>query len=204
MPSPEPPFWNLANVLTLSRLVLAPVVFALIAYKYPIAAVAVFLIAAITDWLDGLAARRLKVNSAIGRQLDPLVDKVLVVGTYIYLMAFVPGGGIAPWMVTAIVARELTVQAIRSLIEGRGEPFGAKFSGKLKTVTQFAAIVAVLVVQAYELSGAWVVVRDVLIWASVLLTIGSGVHYLLLAWPALAGSSPPPIPPQDRRPDDVA
>jgi CDP-diacylglycerol--glycerol-3-phosphate 3-phosphatidyltransferase len=188
MTHPEPPFWNLANVLTLSRLVLAPVVFALIVYGFPIAAVAVFLVAAITDWLDGLAARRQGVNSAIGRQLDPLVDKILVIGCYVYLMALVPDSGLAPWMITAILARELMVQAVRSLIEGRGEAFGAKFSGKLKTVTQFAAIIAVLIVRAYELTAAWVVVRDVLIWASVLLTIGSGVHYLVIAWPALAGS----------------
>jgi CDP-diacylglycerol--glycerol-3-phosphate 3-phosphatidyltransferase len=193
MPGPEPPFWNLANLLTLSRLALAPVVFGLIVLQYPLAAVAVFLLAAVTDWLDGLAARRLKVNSALGRQLDPLVDKVLVIGCYVYLMAMVPNSGLAPWMITAILARELMVQAIRSLIEGRGEPFGAKFSGKLKTVTQFVAILAVLVVEAYGLASGWVVARDVLIWASVLLTIGSGLHYLVLAWPALIG--PPPAHP---------
>jgi CDP-diacylglycerol--glycerol-3-phosphate 3-phosphatidyltransferase len=200
MTRPEPPFWNLANVLTLSRLALAPLIFALIVFKYPIAAVAVFLFAAVTDWLDGQAARRLGLNSAIGRQLDPLVDKVLVLGCYIYLLAAVPDSGLAPWMVVAILARELIVQSIRSLIEGRGEPFGAKLSGKLKTVTQFAAIIAVLVVQAYPATSSLRLARDILIWSSVLLTIGSGFHYLVLAWPALAGAARVPNPDAGQQP----
>lgn len=182
----EPPFWNAANVLTLSRLALAPLIFGLIAYGAYLAAVGVFAVAALTDWFDGQIARRLGINSAVGRQLDPLVDKVLVAGCYVYLLAIGPQTGLAPWMVTAILARELIVQAIRGLIEGRGEPFGAKMAGKLKATAQFLAIIAILLVLAGFSSRAWVVARDALIWASVVLTVVSGVQYLALAWPQIA------------------
>lgn len=196
----EPPLMNLANLLTFSRLLLAPVVWGLMALGHSTAAAGLFLAAAITDWLDGLAARRLQVGSALGRQLDPLVDKILVIGCYVYALAVVPNSGLYPWMIAAIVTRELTVQAIRSLIEGRGAAFGAKFSGKLKTVLQFAAIVGILLVQSGRLSSSWTIARDVLIWSSVLLTIGSGVHYLVLAGPMLAEASPAPPLPSERSP----
>jgi CDP-diacylglycerol--glycerol-3-phosphate 3-phosphatidyltransferase len=184
-------FWNAANVLTLSRLVLAPLVFALIVYGRYLAAAAVFGAAAVTDWLDGYVARRLGIVSAIGRQLDPLVDKVIVAGCYVYLLALgAQKTGLWPGMVTVIVARELIVQALRSLLEGQGEAFGAKLTGKLKTVFQFLAIIAILLVLAFKLAGAWIAARDALIWASVLLTVLSGVHYLVIAWPLLSGVNP--------------
>jgi CDP-diacylglycerol--glycerol-3-phosphate 3-phosphatidyltransferase len=199
-PPAVPAFWNAANILTLSRLALAPFVFGLIAYGFHVAAAVVFLLAAVTDWLDGYVARRLKIVSAMGRQLDPLVDKVIVVGCYVYLLAQGTRAGLAPWMVTVIVARELIVQALRSLLEGQGEAFGAKLTGKLKTVTQFLAIVAILLVLAWQPPRAWVVLRDALIWASVLLTVLSGAHYLVVAWPLLAGERPagPAQPHRDR------
>src|SRR3954462_15191693 len=117
-------FWNVPNSLTMSRLALSFVVFALIAFGYFAAALVVFILASISDGLDGYFARKLGQATAIGRQLDPLVDKVINCGAYIYLLA-VPDTGVAPWMVTTIVVRELVVQAVRSLIEGRGEAFGA-------------------------------------------------------------------------------
>lgn len=190
----EPSLSNPANLLSLSRLVLAPVVWALMSLGLPIAAALVFLAAAVTDWLDGLVARRLKISSSVGRQLDPLTDKVLVIGCFVYAMGVVPDSGLAAWMVTAIVIREMVVQAIRGLIEGRGSAFGAKLSGKLKTVLQFAAIVAVLLVWSGRLPPGWTLVRDALIWAAVLLTIGSGLQYLLLAWTLLSRGGATPSP----------
>src|SRR3954452_22051522 len=126
MPEGLPPkFWNVPNTLTLSRLVLAVVVFALISYGYYWSAVVVFTLAALTDALDGYLARLLDQATPIGRQLDPLVDKVIVAGAYIYLLS-IPGTGVYPWMVTAVVIRELLIQGLRSLLEGKGQAFGAK------------------------------------------------------------------------------
>src|SRR3954454_12637585 len=81
-----PRFWNVPNTLTLSRLLLAVVVFALIAYGRFWSALVVFTLAAVTDALDGYLARLLDQATPIGRQLDPLIDKVIVAGTYIYLL----------------------------------------------------------------------------------------------------------------------
>src|SRR5262245_5188119 len=121
-PTAAPRFWNVPNTLTLGRLVLAVAVFALIARAYYLAALLVFAVAALTDALDGYLARRLNQMTAIGRQLDPLVDKVIICGGFVFLLA-VPDSGLWPSMVAAIIVRELIVQALRSLIEGRGEPF---------------------------------------------------------------------------------
>src|SRR3954471_18183982 len=113
----EPPrFWNVPNTLTLSRLALAIVVFALISYAQYLSAAVVFTLAAVTDALDGYFARLLNQGTAIGRQLDPLIDKVIVAGTYVYLLT-VPGTGVYPWMVTTIIIRELLIQGLRSLLE---------------------------------------------------------------------------------------
>ena len=102
----QPRFWNVPNTLTVGRLVLAVFVFAFISWQWYVLALAAFVIAAISDALDGYFARLLGQDTAIGRQLDPLIDKVIVSGCYIYL-ATIAGTGVYPWMVTAIVVREL-------------------------------------------------------------------------------------------------
>src|SRR5947209_7615652 len=78
-----------------------------------------------SDALDGYLARKLGQETPVGRQLDPLVDKLIVGAALVHLLPL-KGSGLMPWMVTTIVVRELIVQALRSLIEGRGEPFGAR------------------------------------------------------------------------------
>ena len=142
-------FWNVPNTLTVSRLALAVCVFVLIEYQSYLGALAVFVIAAVTDALDGYFARLLKQDTPIGRQLDPLIDKVIVSGCYIYL-ATIPGTGVKPWMVTAIVIRELLIQGLRSHLEGQGQAFGARMAGKLKTVVQCLSISAVLLCLGLE------------------------------------------------------
>ncbi len=180
-------FWNVPNSLTMSRLVLAIVVFALIAGANYGWALGVFLVACVTDALDGYFARLLKQDSAIGRQLDPLVDKVIVAGCYIYLVTL-PDTGIHPWMVIAIVVRELLIQGLRSLLEGQGQPFGARMAGKLKTTAQCASICAVLVLLQRPASPqALFWVRDGLSYLAVALTIYSGIVYIVIAWPRLHG-----------------
>jgi CDP-diacylglycerol--glycerol-3-phosphate 3-phosphatidyltransferase len=186
-------FWNVPNSLTMSRLALAVVVFALISYQFYTWALVVFAIASLTDTLDGYFARRLGQTSAIGRQLDPLVDKVLVCGAFVYLLT-VPESGLMPSMVTVIIIRELLVQAMRSLIEGRGEPFGAMMAGKLKTTLQCLSISGILLALALRPPAPWLYARDALTWGAVLLTIYSGFGYLVIAWPRIRGDSRPSVP----------
>jgi CDP-diacylglycerol--glycerol-3-phosphate 3-phosphatidyltransferase len=182
-------FWNVPNTLTISRLFMALVVFVCIGYdRYTVAAVA-FGLAAITDALDGYFARLLNQETAIGRQLDPLVDKVIVTGSFIYLLTIKTDTGVYPWMVTAIVTRELIVQALRSLIEGRGEPFGARTAGKLKTIVQCLAILAILLALIVQPGERWLWIRDALTYAAVILTLYSGAGYVLLAWPKLKSAN---------------
>jgi CDP-diacylglycerol---glycerol-3-phosphate 3-phosphatidyltransferase len=183
-------FWNVPNTLTVSRLALAVCVFGLIEYQWYFSALAVFVIAAVTDALDGYFARLLKQDTPIGRQLDPLIDKVIVSGCYIYL-ATIPGTGVKPWMVTAIVIRELLIQGLRSLLEGQGQAFGARMAGKLKTVVQCLSISAVLLCLGLEPSAHWALpwVRDALTWLAVVLTVYSGCAYIWIAFPRLRGAA---------------
>jgi CDP-diacylglycerol---glycerol-3-phosphate 3-phosphatidyltransferase len=182
-------FWNVPNTLTVSRLVLAVAVYALIDFQAYAWALGLFLIAAATDALDGYFARLLKQESPLGRQLDPLIDKVIVAGCYIYLTT-IPNTGVRPWMVTAIVVRELLIQGVRSLLEGQGQPFGARTAGKFKTVVQCASIAAVLLVLWLQTSSPFLTwVRDGLTWLAVALTIYSGLIYIRLAMPSLRRES---------------
>src|ERR1700722_3530854 len=128
---PRPPVFNLPNQLTASRLVLALVLFLLIDLGLWISCIVVFALAATTDWLDGYLARKQGLVSTLGRNLDPLVDKVLVCGSYIFLIP-VEGAGIYAWMVTVMVARELIITGLRSFMENRGATFGADWLGKAK------------------------------------------------------------------------
>jgi CDP-diacylglycerol--glycerol-3-phosphate 3-phosphatidyltransferase len=179
-------FWNVPNTLTVSRLVLAICVFALVESESYGWALVTFVLAALTDALDGYFARLLKQDTTIGRQLDPLFDKAIVCGCYIYL-ATIPGTMVLPWMVTAIVVRELLIQGLRSHLEGRGHPFGARTAGKLKTVVQCLSISAVLLCLALvpHAPRVLLVLRDSLTWLAVALTLYSGVSYLWIGLPGL-------------------
>src|SRR5207253_520876 len=95
-----------------ARFILAIVLFVLIVLGWWIACIAVFALAALTDWLDGFVARKLNLGSTLGRNLDPLVDKVLISGAYIFLLP-VPDAGLTAWMVTLVVARELIITGLR-------------------------------------------------------------------------------------------
>ncbi len=138
------PWWNLANQLTFSRFGMAVLLFVLISFQQWLACLLVFLVAAVTDWLDGYVARRWKMGTALGRNLDPLADKVLNCGAFIFLLPEgEKGGWLLPWMAAAIVLRELIITSLRSFMETAGSKFGADWFGKLKTVLQFAALIAI-------------------------------------------------------------
>lgn len=178
---------TLPNLLTLSRLPLSILLFACIACEQWLPALLVFVLAAITDWLDGLLARWLNQQSALGRNLDPLIDKVLTGGAFIYLMP-VPGAELMPWMVTVVVGRELLITGIRGIMEAQGVKFGADWFGKLKTILQMAALIAILSVLwlatlsiSSQLLAGLRVVQLGLIYAMLFATIGSGVQYVAKA-----------------------
>ena len=180
----QPPVFNLPNQLTASRFVLALVLFVLIEVEAWLACLGVFAVAAVTDWLDGYLARRQGLVSTLGRNLDPLVDKVLVCGAYIFLL---PKGleqrWLWPWMVTVVVARELVITGLRSFLENQGAKFGADWLGKVKMVLQCAALIAIFVA-LYVRTQDWPrareaeLFRDVCLYAMLAATVLSGLQYL--------------------------
>ena len=186
---PSTTVFNLPNQLTLARLVLSIVLFVLIAFEWYLAATITFVVAASTDWLDGYFARKYGMVTVLGRILDPIVDKVIVCGTFIFLGS-IAGSGIAAWMAVVVVVRELLVTALRSFLEQQGKDFSAAMSGKLKMLVQcFAAGLSLfylyLVQQregpAGDLEEITAYAVMITAWAAIVLTIYSGLTYVRAA-----------------------
>jgi len=192
-------FRHVPNALTASRLLLAAVFFAMLAYyqnQGPLegrtdvvwlnSALIIYLIALVTDFLDGYLARRWKVEGVFGRVVDPFVDKVLVLGTFIFFAGrnFAAITGVVPWMVVVILARELLVTSLRGSMEDIGEAFGAQLSGKLKMGFQSAAILVILIYVNYRVRldpdalRYATFLRDIAIWGTVAITVASGLMYV--------------------------
>lgn len=177
---------NIPNALTLSRLLLAIVLFVLIDWDgwWRLSA-AVFIVAALTDFFDGYYARKYGQITVLGRILDPFVDKIIICGAFIFLLGH-EDSGVTAWMTVVIVGREMFVTSLRAFLERLGHDFSAKTSGKLKMVLQcFAVPVSLLSLSPEFLE--WIAVavsaeryvwfRDVLLWATVIVTIYSGAEY---------------------------
>jgi CDP-diacylglycerol--glycerol-3-phosphate 3-phosphatidyltransferase len=186
---------HLPNQLSASRFVWAVVLFVLISLEWWGWCLAVFLVATATDWLDGYVARRYGLGSALGRTLDPLADKVLTCGTFIFLLPLgMKEGWLWPWMVTVVVLREIVITGLRGYLESVGVRFGADWLGKLKMALQCAALIAVFVVLLLGTESPWhgwfALARDGLIWAMVAATALSGLQYLYRAAFLLSGPGP--------------
>jgi CDP-diacylglycerol--glycerol-3-phosphate 3-phosphatidyltransferase len=173
--------FNVPNQLTTLRLVLAVVLFVVMEFGRYGPATAIFIIAATTDWLDGYWARKYGQVTVVGRIFDPFVDKFIICGTFIFLAA-TPGSGIVAWMAVVIVGREMLVTALRGYIEQHGGDFSAKLSGKLKMLLQCIAAALSLYTLSLVSPPAWLgSLLTVSVWAAVLLTLYSGVEYILAA-----------------------
>ena len=140
-----------------------------------------FLLVAATDALDGHLARRYGQVTAFGRVADPFVDKVLVLGTMIFLATFSWSREWFPaWIVVVVLAREFLVTGIRGYIESLGLAFPADWFGKTKMILQCFAIGVVLGMFAWGVHAEfWQVVAHVLVWGTLLTSVGSGVTYVL-------------------------
>jgi CDP-diacylglycerol--glycerol-3-phosphate 3-phosphatidyltransferase len=189
---------NLPTWLTLFRVALLPVMVVVFYLPFPghnITAAIVFVLAAVTDWLDGYLARRMNLTSAFGAFLDPVADKLMVAVTLFLLVESHRGGWPGVLMaVTAavIVGREISVSALREWMAEIGMRATVKvaFIGKLKTVMQMVALV-VLIVQhekAAEALRLYHIGEALLVIAGVL-TIWSGLYYLRAAWPILSSGT---------------
>lgn len=172
---------NTANKLTLLRVALVPVFMAFMLTEgtaWQIAALAVFIIASLTDMIDGKIARKYNQITTFGKFADPLADKMLITAAF---LVFLQKGVINSWAVMIVMAREFMVAGVRLAAVAEGTVIAASIWGKLKTVSQMAAvIVALIVLNIPSLNG--VLVTNVCIWISVILTVLSGADYLIKNW----------------------
>lgn len=177
------PWWwkNLPNIITVSRLFLAFILFAMISARpesLGLAAAILFLLAAATDAADGFIARRYNLVSTFGRIVDPFADKIIVCGTFIFLVERSAQSGVTGLMAAIVVGREMFVTGLRSFLEQQGKDFSATWSGKLKMILQCLALtLALLTFDKHFQSAEWIRYRDISLWAAVALTFYSGAIY---------------------------
>lgn len=168
---------NLPNKLTLFRILLIPVFILVMLFNIPnkfLIACIVFIIAAITDAMDGHIARKYNLITDFGKFMDPLADKLLVISALICMIeaSLVPG-----WMVIIIVARELTVSILRAIAAADGRVIAASGGGKLKTISQMIAIPVLLLGENFN-NSLLLIIGDISILIATLLTLYSGWEYL--------------------------
>jgi len=191
--------WNTPNLLTLLRIILIPVFILAYYLPYswaPLLATVLFVLAALTDWLDGYLARRLNQMSAFGAFLDPVADKLMVVSALVLLasdprvQALVLNVRLFTVVVIIIIGREITVSALREWMAelGRRARVAVSIVGKLKTIGQMMAIPFMIYREPL-----WKVqiflVGEILLYLAAALTLWSMAVYLRAAWPSLTRSS---------------
>lgn len=150
-----------------------------------------FVVTAMTDFVDGYLARRDNFITAFGRIADPFTDKVLILGTMIFLCVIPWTRVLLPaWMVVIILAREFLVTGIRGYVESVGGEFPADGFGKIKMIVQCFAVGGLLWLEAYDWPGAWFTfwyeLARWLVYATLLATVGSGITYVMKTNKALS------------------
>lgn len=186
---------NLPNKLTIGRILLVPFFVTSILIDFPLnnlAALLIFIAASITDMLDGKIARKRGLVTNFGKFADPLADKILVLSAF---LCFVQNGWCGCIAVIFVLLREFTVTSIRLSAASNGKVVAANIWGKLKTVSQMIAIIAILTMQIIlelpelgvlfnkaiylNLKNIFLVTGEILIWISTVFTIISGIIYVI-------------------------
>ena len=177
---------NLPNLLTMGRVAVIPIVLLFLGRGTPkdcVIAALIYAAAAITDLLDGYLARKLNVVSVLGKFLDPLADKLLVMASLVWM---VPMGRIQEWAVVVLIGREISITGLRSIASSEGVVIAAGESGKSKTALQMVGILCLIIGFPYHLDlgfldlgvvdlvhvGRW------LIYVSLFFSVTSAVEYV--------------------------
>lgn len=184
--------WTMPNILTMMRILLVP--FLVLAFYLPfpyhhVVSAFLFLLAALTDWLDGFLARYFSQITNLGAFLDPVADKLMVATALSLLISLYP----YPWVVIlaiVIICREIVVSALREWMAEIGQRSVVKvsFVGKIKTAAQMAAIF-ILLFNPKNLANIWVISGFILLYVAVILTVYSMWLYLLAAYRAIKEKS---------------
>ena len=166
----------LPNGLTAFRILLVPLLVVILLTTFEgkeVAGLGVFLLAALTDFLDGWVARRFGLVTRLGKLLDPAADKILTSAAFISLVET----GVAPaWMVVVIIAREFAVGALRSFAAAEGEIIAASMSGKIKTGAQ---IVAISLLILHTQLGDLRLLTPICLWVALLTSLWSAAEYFI-------------------------
>lgn len=179
---------HLPNILTLLRIAVIPLLVVILLSPTKtagLAAALLFALASFTDWLDGYLARRLETITVLGKFLDPIADKLLVMAA---LIMIIPFGRVPAWMVLVILSREIIITGLRGVASSEGIIIAASNLGKYKTIFQIIAILGLLL--HYDYYWFFGIKNDYLLvnmhnvgmfylWIAVVITIWSGVDYLL-------------------------
>ncbi len=178
---------NLPNIITFARLVLSLVLFGMMSAGVGwLWSAAMFVVAVLTDILDGYIARKYQLITQLGRIMDPFADKFITAGVFVFLLPY-PESGVSAWMVIAVLGREMLVTSLRGFLEQRGADFSASAIGKLKMFLQCVALTVALVMMDPRLQPVTLVpvaltlVRDIILWSMVAVTLWSGWVYILRA-----------------------
>jgi CDP-diacylglycerol--glycerol-3-phosphate 3-phosphatidyltransferase len=172
---------NLPNKLTVLRIILVPffvMALSLDLFSFKIQAIialAIFLIASFTDFLDGYYARKLNLITTFGKFLDPLADKILVVSA---LICFIPLGVAHPIAVIIIIIREFTVSGLRLVTADKGVVVSAGIWGKIKTAFTMLAEIIILIFLITGMNMMMNITANILVWIAAALTVISGMVYL--------------------------
>lgn len=172
---------NLPNYITLGRICLAPlVVVFLISTEsiHSLVAAIIFGAAALTDWLDGLLARRRRQVTTLGKLLDPVADKLLVAAA---LISLVQVGRVAAWIVVLIIGREFAVTGLRGVSAAQGVVIAASDLAKYKTASQYVAITLLILEKnvPVSLEAEYIYLSRGMLWAALTLTVVSGFDYFV-------------------------
>ena len=163
---------NLPNKLTIFRVILVIPFVALMLNGYDLWAVAVFIIASLTDLLDGKIARKYNLITDFGKFMDPLADKLLVCAAMICLVEM---GRLPAWMVIVIISREFIISCFRLVASDNGVVIAASYWGKFKTTFQMLMIIVLIL----NLGGVFDMIGLVLTWIALILTVVSLIDYLV-------------------------
>ena len=168
---------NLANKLTMLRILMIPVFIAVLVYSkdrdivYRYIALGIFIIASATDALDGYVARKYNMITDFGKLMDPLADKILVSSALIILIEL---GNISSWVVSIVIAREFIISGIRLIATEKNIIIAASPLGKLKTVSQMLSVILMLLsIKAISL------ITDLSIWLMCILSVISLLDYII-------------------------
>ena len=167
---------NIANKITMLRIAMIPIFMGVMLIDFPFhmeVALAVFLLASITDHLDGHLARKYNLITDFGKFMDPLADKLLVTSAFVILIQM---GRIDAWIVFVILAREFAISGLRSLAAAQNIIIAASNFGKLKTVTQIVTI-CVLILDNFPFSLMNLPIDTICIYVTLIITVWSGFDY---------------------------